>query len=137
MFHVIVLTVAIVTLILVLTVVGLLMANKSKSSLVYPPEYNTCPDYWTIVPVPDGSGQTQCIIPTNQSSLNIGSLYNSSGNLTASVLNTPGYTSDVSNNYTTNYLNFNAAGWKGVCSMKTWANNNGIVWDGVANYNSC
>lgn len=129
MFHVIVLTVAVVILALVLIVIGIIMTKKS-SNLPYPPTFNTCPDYWTVT---DGSS---CIIPTAASSLNIGSLYNmNTGVVVPGVTNTPGYVYDQSNNQMT--INFSNSGWQGMCSMKTWANQYGVVWDGVSNYNSC
>ena len=128
MFHVIVLSVAIVVLILVLTAIGLLLSKKG-STAAYPPIFSTCPDYWNVAQ--DGSS---CIIPTVQSSLNVGSLY-TNGTLSLTQQSTPGYSYDTSNNQ---YLiNFKNSGWQGICSIGTWANNNGIVWDGVTNYNKC
>ena len=129
MFHVIVLTVATVILILVLTVIGVLMTKKN-TTVAYPPAYNTCPDYWTVAT--DGSS---CILPTAASSLNVGSMYTSAGTLVPGIISTPGYNYDASNNQAT--INFSNSGWTGVCSMQSWANNYGIVWDGVSNYNSC
>lgn len=132
-FYIIVLSVAIALLVLVLTVIGI-MLSKRTVNLAYPPSYNTCPDYWAIST--DGSN---CIIPTYQSSLNIGGLYNSNGVLNPSVLATPGYGiyTDPSTNMVSNFINFANSGWAGVCSQKTWANQNNVVWDGVSNYNSC
>ena len=133
-FHVIVLTVALVMLILLLTFIGLLMTHQ-KTSLSYPPTYNTCPDYWTITT--DGSG---CLIPSYKSNLNIGLLYSGPGSLNSSVSTTPGFTStvDSKSNSVINKINFNDSKWQGsVCNQKKWAANNNIVWDGVSNYNSC
>ena len=133
-FHIIVLSVAVALLVLVLTVIGIMLTNR-KTNLAYPPAYGTCPDYWAI-----GTDVSGCIIPSFQSSLNIGGLYNSSsGSLNSSVMATPGYGSktDPVTNMVTNYINFADSGWTGVCNQKTWANQNNIVWDGVSNYNSC
>jgi hypothetical protein len=116
-FHLVVLSVAIVLLILVLVFIGILM-SKGETNLAYPPSYGTCPDYWTIAT--DGS---KCIVPTYQSSLNLGSMYDQTQQLTASVSSAPGYSYDP--------------GWTGICSKKSWANMLGIVWDGVSNYNEC
>lgn len=129
MFHVIVLTVAIVALVLVLTVIGILMSKKTNS-IAYPPSYNTCPDYWTVAT--DGSS---CILPTAASSLNVGSMYTTNGSLVPGIVSTPGYSYDASNNQA--LINFSNSGWSGICSMQSWANNYNIVWDGVSNYNSC
>jgi len=133
-FHITVLTVALVVLILLLTFIGIVMSNQ-KRNMTYPPTYNTCPDYWTIST--DGSN---CIIPTYNSQLNIGSLYSSPNVLAQSVYSTPGFNSptDPATNATTNQINFNDSNWKGsICNQKTWAVNNSIVWDGISNYNSC
>ena len=133
-FRAVTLFVAIGTLILILAIVGVLLARKG-SNKVYPPVYMTCPDYWTIST--DGSN---CIIPTYNSQLNIGSLYSSPNVLAQSVYSTPGFNSptDPATNATTNQINFNDSNWKGsICNQKTWAVNNSIVWDGISNYNSC
>lgn len=130
-FHLVVLSVATVLLILVLVFIGILM-SKGEQNLAFPPSYGTCPDYWTLAT--DGS---KCIIPTYQSGLNIGSMYDQTQQLTASVSSAPGYSYDVSNNLVTNYINFNDPGWTGMCSKKAWANMLGLVWDGVSNYNEC
>ena len=128
MFHVIVLTIAIIVLILALTLVGLLLGKRSTTN-AFPPIYSTCPDYWTVAQ--DGSS---CIIPTARSSLNVGSLY-TNGTLNLTAQSTPGYAYDTPNNQ---YLiNFSDPGWQGICSMSKWANNNGVVWDGVTNFNQC
>lgn len=134
LFYIIVLSIAVVFLIVFLTTFGLLMKSTEQTT-AYPPTYSTCPDYWEIAQ--DGS---KCIIPSNQSSLNVGSIYTSPNTLNPAVINTtttPGYSYDISNNKVTNYIDFTNLGWKGICSKKTWAINNGIVWDGVSNYNSC
>ena len=129
-FQIVVLTMAVIFLILILTFFGLMLRKGSASSSpssAFPPQYNTCPDYWTI------GDSSNCIIPITVS-LNTGNLY-SNGNLTTATINTTGFNYDSSNN--TNSINFNASGWQGVCSWKSWANQNNIVWDGVSNYNSC
>lgn len=134
LFYIIVLSTAVVFLVGILTVFGLLMrfSNQTKA---YPPTYSTCPDYWEIAQ--DGS---KCLIPTYKSSLNIGSIYSSPNNLNPAVINkttTPGFSYETINNKITNFVDFTNNGWKGICSKKKWANDNGIVWDGVSNYNSC
>ena len=131
-FHLVVLSVATVLLILVLIFIGLLM-DKGDKNLAYPPSYGTCPDYWTLST--DGS---KCIIPTFQNNINVGSMYdNNTEQLTQYVVQTPGFSYDMSNNIVTNYIDFNNAGWTGMCSKKEWANMLGVVWDGVSNYNEC
>jgi hypothetical protein len=133
MFHVIVLTVALVILILLLTFIGIIM-SKNRTSQAYPPAYNTCPDYWAVAT--DGSN---CVIP-NFNGINTGTLYTSGGILNSSVYSTFGFNSptDPKTNKTTYQINFTDPSWKGsVCNQKAWATNNNIVWDGISNYNSC
>ena len=50
---------------------------------------------------------------------------------------TPGYSYDISDNVISQFIDFSDPKWKGICDKKKWANENGIVWDGVSNYNSC
>lgn len=130
-FQLIVLAIAAVILILILAVLGM-MLSKYRNKDAYPPVANTCPDYWSVAA--DG---TSCSIPSNNSSsLNKGSVYTSSGTLALTSANTPGY------NATANTISFTDAGWNAtgktaVCAQKDWAATNGIIWDGVSNYNSC
>ena len=130
-FQIIVLVIATVLLILILTFFGVMLKyNKAGKSTAFPPNYGTCPDFWNLAS--DGSS---CIIP-GPTSLNTGDLYTpGTGSLTMSAQGTTGYIFDNSSNKA--MINFNNSGWTGVCAWQTWANNNGVVWDGVSNYNSC
>jgi hypothetical protein len=120
-FHIIVLTIAVIVLILVLTVIGIMMTNKTYDSSVFPPSTNSCPDYWTA----EENGN--CIAD----SVNLGTVPNEfkgSGK-------TPGFDG-------TRTVNFSDAGWTSnggtaLCNQKDWAIKYGISWDGVANYNGC
>jgi len=130
-FQIVVVTIAIVFLILILTFFGVMLKNKANSDVAYPPQVNTCPDYWMV----DGS---QCIIPPTSNMLNTGNLYEPGTNtLTPKAISTTGFHQDVSNNTVTNSIDFGVAGWNGTCGKKSWSNQNNIVWDGVSNYNSC
>ena len=118
-FHTIVLTIAVIILILVLTVIGIMMTNKTYDSSVYPPTTNECPDYWTS----NGSGS--CTADT----ANIGD-----GSWKTGTNTTKGRNG--------NTINFNDAGWSSnggtaLCNQKDWAIKYGISWDGVSNYNGC
>ena len=131
-FHLVVLSVATVLLIVVLIFIGVLM-NKGDRDLAYPPSYGTCPDYWTLSK--DG---TKCIIPSFKNDLNVGTMYDKhTEQLTQYVIDSPGFSHDVSNNMVRNYIDFNDDKWTGICSKKDWANMLGVVWDGVSNYNEC
>jgi len=137
----------------------MLMKKTGTSATVYPPITSTCPDYWQV----DGS---YCVVPHFQS-LNTGTLYDMSGNLTIPT-STYGVKqvnyADISGNFhhhdsyhhhdhhhgsknvlynpLVTEINFTDSGWANgavtnICNQKKWANLNGIVWDGVTNYNSC
>jgi len=137
-FYIIVLTTAVILLILLLTYIGIQMTKSAASgSITFPPKVSSCPDYWK----PNDSDPSSCTIPylkneNNYSNVNIGGLYDANGNLLLNAKNTYGFDS-------TNYsINFNDLGWtKGGnnanCTQKKWANQYGIVWDGVSNYNGC
>ena len=115
-FHIIVLSIATVALILILIFVGILL-SKGDTNEAYPPSYGVCPDYW-------------------ETKLNIGNMYDES-TLKTEVTNTPGYSNEMSDNEVVQYIDFSDSKWKGECDKKKWANENGIVWDGISNYNSC
>lgn len=110
-FYLIVLAVATVLLILILTYIGIKL-RKSKKSIPFPPVANTCPDYW----IADPSG---CKIPTNN--VNMGS-YNGTDYVTTCT--------DESKCLDLTKLST-------ICQKKGFATSNGIIWDGVSNYNSC
>lgn len=126
-FHTIVLTIAVIILILVLTVIGIMMTNKTYDSSVYPPTTNECPDYWTANTV---AGVTTCTYTAGKNTGEGGA--------------TPTFTSGT---HTTKGLSgttvdFNNVGWSSnggtaLCNQKDWAIKYGISWDGVSNYNGC
>ena len=131
-FYLIVLGIAIVLLIILLTYIGIIMASSSSSSMAYPPSASNCPDYWSMT-----TDMSSCIIPKN-GSRNVGTIkYDNTGIPTSlTVANTPGY------NVATNSINFSDKGWiaggvSSMCAHKNWASVNGVVWDGVSEYNSC
>jgi len=131
-FYGIVLSIAIILLILILTYVGLIMRNTSNSKIVFPPVEAKCPDYW------DFNGNA-CVIPA-VGSVNLGSIYDTTGSLILNDINTYGMTGNsVSSN---SYIDFTTPDWSsqglsGVCQKQKWASIYGIQWDGVSNYNSC
>lgn len=145
---------AVVILVVVLIAFGVMMSELHTTDL-FPPTYNTCPDYWAV----DGSGQ--CVVPGDTSMKNRGLLtttgadphvWTSSGDgsLPSSASNSAtnndgkfGLISSATNNTVSLKLNDNdtiSALYPSIsdrCSKKQWALNNQIVWDGVTNYNAC
>ena len=132
-FHIIVISVATVILLLILIFIGILL-SKGNENLAWPPSYGICPDYWM-----HDLSNNKCIIPKFEpAAVNIGNMYDANTKqLKDSVMETPGYSYDMSGGIITQYIDFSNNNWEGVCSKKTWANTNTIVWDGVSNYNSC
>ena len=135
-FHVIVLAIATIVLVLILVFVGILL-SKGNTNLAFPPNYGVCPDYWRI-----DASSNKCIIPKfSDNVVNVGNIYGSDPSppdppLEDNILTTPGYSFDVSNQIVTHYIDFSDSKWS-VCNKKKWANENGIIWDGVSNYNNC
>ena len=136
-FHIIVLSIATVALILILIFVGILL-SKGDTNEAYPPSYGVCPDYWEIK-TDEATNKSKCIIPNIQKTkLNIGNMYDENTNtLKSEITKTPGYSNEMSDGEVVQYIDFSNSGWKGECDKKKWANENGIVWDGISNYNSC
>jgi hypothetical protein len=132
-FYLTVLIVATIVLIIILIFIGILL-SKGDTNLAYPPSYGICPDYWK-----HDIEQKKCIIPEYKpDSINLGNMYNeTTKSLNDNILNTPGYSYDVSNGLLTQYIDFSNNGWNGICDIKKWTNTNNIVWDGVSNYNNC
>ena len=132
-FHVTVLGIATVVLILLLIFIGILLSMGNENA-AWPPSYGVCPDYWEY-----DEDQKKCIIPKySPNAVNTGNMYDKeSKTLTDSVLNTNGYSYDVSGGIIQQYIDFSNIGWNGVCDKRTWANTHNIVWDGISNYNNC
>jgi len=118
-FHIITLVVASVSLILVLTIAGILL-KKDEDSQKFPTSHKDVPDGW-------------------ERSVN-------TSNDVYTLTHTP---VDVEvDDTTTNYTNpstpvpdgvFIGAVWKDIdiCEKKKWADQNNVYWDGVTTYNGC
>lgn len=135
---------AVLTLIIVLTVIGL-MARQIRKKVVFPPTSAKCPDYWLT-----SSDGKSCVIPVgmNNENINLGA-YTTDTNkyrgMPTSV--TPGV--DADNN---KILDFHSPDWEfknfrspnriafikdPSCVLTAWSTLNGIQWDGISNLNSC
>lgn len=120
-FHKVVLGFAIVMLILILVSLGLLLDEQQKSK-VYPPTALNCPDYW-MEEVNDETNRIECKINVNNKT-NVGSL---------NTDKTSSYDfKDYNAEWRTDYR-----GLSDTCAKRKWARDNGILWDGISNYNSC
>jgi hypothetical protein len=126
-FYIIVLTVATIILILILTFIGLQISNKKNSTATFPPLANLCPDYWNV-----SSDGKSCLVPSSGKNAP-----------NKDVSTASGYSkTDINKNAIAPQIDFTNAGWtsggnSATCAQKKWANTNGIMWDGVTNYNRC
>ena len=154
---------ALVILILVLIGLGIMM-SELQSSTLFPPTQNSCPDYWDLssngqcvfphATTTDRNNGAPVIQTDNSITPSIYGI-----NTTSPGFNTWGPALSVNdgagNFYTSGgaphpyiYVSLSdASGQAGlqtlypglttICAQKSWALNNGIVWDGVTNYNGC
>jgi hypothetical protein len=121
-FNTIVLTVAVIFLILILTAVGVMMLYTSNNNMVYPPTSSTCPDYWAYTGGNCVSnGTNEGTVAGTVAGSNNGPVSGSSGT----------WKLDPADSY------FTKNGISKTCGQKRWAVTNGVVWDGVSNYNKC
>ncbi len=144
---------AVLILIVVLIAFGVMMSELHTTDL-FPPTYQTCPDMWAI----DGSGG--CMVPSGQGAKNLGDLSISTtgprigtssgdnslpasattGNAAEFRLINPDPTLASSYSLRLNDSTIMSALYPAIsdrCSKKKWSLNNGVVWDGVTNYNAC
>ena len=124
-FYTLVIGIAIIILIIIFIVVGV-MIYQSSNNTVFPPSALDCPNYWALGTGP--SGKHICYLPTNGT--NMGSFDGKTA--------TAGISSDTNGSY----IDFNDAKWGSsaagsTCSKHYWANRNGILWDGISNFNGC
>ena len=120
-FHIITLVVASVSLILVLTIAGILL-TKDKRSQKFPTSHKDVPDGWNKIE--DKSGDT--LNGYKLTHINIG---DSGG--------TPEYTNPTT--YTDTSVLFTGAVWEDIdiCIKKAWADQNNVYWDGITTDNGC
>jgi hypothetical protein len=160
LFYILVISFAIIFLIIILTLIGIAMKYQDKAT-VFPPVANKCPDYWTIAD--DGKS---CKLP-GYGKKNVGTLYDANTlqikpatSINTGAENSPSstYTPYVFPIYTpaTNAtltpgkrietpistIDFTNEAWGNqgktdICAKKQWADNWGVNWDGITNYNSC
>jgi hypothetical protein len=129
-FYLIVVSIALITLVIFLTLVGLLMRNID-SSTPFPPTVNMCPDYWRVNA--DGS----CSMPIQSSFNDVSSVLNTGKNKTLlSNPNVAPYSKNGSSFSTKDPL-WTSNGETVECAQKNWASTNNILWDGISNYNMC
>ena len=142
-FYWTVLVIAVLALIAALSYVGILMAYYTGSSTTYPPVASSCPDLWRL----SDTNTNACVIPSNTSS-NVGTIYIRENSVDRLNLSAPGTGDAVVGSdktpgldSTNALIDFTDARWgsssNATCAKKRWADQYGLVWDGVTNYNGC
>ena len=127
-FYSIVVLIAVIILMLTLIWLGIEI-TKAKEEKDFPPSRPMCPDYWKQL------NATTCEIPTSRHPNNKGIFTDDGTGLIIGSDNTPGWLGN-------NEIDMTDAGRKtegvgDVCAKRSWANEFGIVWDGVSNFNKC
>ena len=129
-FYLTISTISIFFLILILTFFGTLMKNNTNKGAVFPPNASPCPDYWKVNP----DSTCSAVIKSEKDGVKT---YFNTGSLTL-PLNTSGAPYVTSGNtFDPQDIKWSATGKSTVCAQRDWANQNGIIWDGISNCNFC
>ena len=121
-FYTVTIIVAFVILVIALIGLGILLQNQDAAT-EFPPKQNQCPDHWTV------SGE-YCNWGTTDN-FNLGSL---------KTTDTSGAIYSISGDYVEPSTGLDGIKFRSNvlrCDKKKWANSNGIIWDGISNYNQC
>ena len=128
-FYLIISTISILFLILILSFFGMLMRTHNKGA-PFPPNASTCPDYWNV----NEDGTCSATIKSEKNNVktyfNIGSLYMPFTKQDSAPYAT-GTTFDPQD------IKWSSTGKSVLCAQRDWANQNGIEWSGISNYNNC
>ena len=133
-FYVIVITIAIVLLILALTYIGVFLIGDDTAKVTFPPHSNQCPDYWEV------NGDGSCEIQKN--GINLGTATSpagfeklkNTGTVESPIMQRDDAYTGIQTNDTNTDISFEN---RTICEKKQWANDFGVAWDGVTNYNKC
>ena len=139
-FYWIVILIALLALLGILTYVGILMTYYRDKDTTYPPVAATCPDFWMV----SDENPNKCKVPAgNDSAVNTGGVYTKNeqdpDNVTYdSQLNTTTTFGLDAHNNTIDFAHTDwGMGGTSTCKKQAWANQYGLVWDGVTNFNGC
>jgi len=110
-FHIITLVVASVSLILVLTIAGILL-TKDKRSQKFPTSHSDVPYGWEKVKVNAGTAGYTLTHTTDAG--------NDPNDVSTATFETTGEWKDID-----------------ICIKKAWADQNNVYWDGITTYNGC
>lgn len=126
-FYSIVVLVAVIILVLTLIWLGIQIAKKGEDA-DFPPHHPTCPDFWE-------QNGNECTVPTNKHPNRGGTINPDGSGLALTADNTPGFNEQEMT------IDMSSSDWKAdgneICKKRTWANEWGLVWDGVSNFNKC
>jgi len=142
-FKLTVLGIAMFSLIVIFIIVGVIMKHNSTTA-TFPPKASNCPNYWKETA--DG----KCIIPVQKENptkglpniepINIGSGSISKIGNTDLATGVPMWLKTLSGKHGGTDANGNMLldfSELTSCQKQTWANQYGILWDGINNINTC
>tara|TARA_B110000967_G_C18898635_1_gene572764 strand:+ start:2977 stop:3366 length:390 start_codon:yes stop_codon:yes gene_type:complete len=126
-FYLIIISLAVISLIVILTFLGIQMKNQKNKSIKFPSSTTTmCPDYWSTTNNEDEEKVCKVPPPNNK---NVGTLYDNQDGITK-LENTKSYDKD------SNTINFYNKEWND-CDKKDWTTKNNIFWRGVNEFSEC
>jgi hypothetical protein len=135
-FYKMVLIVALVLLVIALIGLGILLQHQD-SGKAFPPSQNVCPDGWDVTNVKDTysdadyQDKTAC---SYDGKSNLGTNFvDASDTATTNEYLVALSSADVNNDKKSIVFKDSVL----LCDKRKWANEHGIVWDGVSNYNEC
>jgi hypothetical protein len=121
-FHIIILIVASVSLIVILTMMGILL-TKDKQSQKFPTSYSNAPDGWTLTSSDEDKTLTQ------------DETYDTIDGKPTHYGTNPTISRTGSKIQATK--TFSITDWDDICKKKIWADQNNVYWDGITTYNGC
>jgi len=130
MYYTIVVIIALIILIGSLSVIGVMLTSGSNKK-AFPEFQDTCPDYWTLA----ATDNTHICYPP-KSGVNTPNDAAYAGD--KPTISHAGVTT-VKNGakWSVEKLDLKPSNWTSICDKSSWANANGLVWDGVSNTNEC
>lgn len=133
-FHIIVLVVASVSLILVLTIAGLLI-KKDNGSQKFPTSHKDVPDGWEKTDVKSDAGVVTTLSHSGVEKKNPDGVSYSTKQYNYTNPTREGTATDPTPAVADK--EFTGAVWKDICEKKKWADQNQVYWDGITTYNGC
>lgn len=128
MYYTIVVIIAIILLITILTITGVLITSNMNNK-PFPDYINNCPDYWKMT---TDNNNSICYPP--ESGINIPDNSNFLGS-NPSIVHSGVNLNEKKDRVIS--IELDNSKWIDICDKNNWAKQNGVLWDGISNYNLC